>query len=100
MSGWRKRLATDMEGLGDIPIGLTEVLINISGTPLEIFIRAGVTNDGTIFIGKTGILSDGTNHFRKLFPGDEVVLRYRDANNPIYAISDVDAQKIEAGALT
>lgn len=100
MTNWRNVVATDMEGIGDVSVGTSEVEIVLSGTPIEMFIRADPNNSGIIFLGKTGVLSDKTNDFRRLSPGDEAVLKYRDAGNPLYAISDVTSQKISVGALT
>lgn len=101
MGGWRDVIAINIEGKGNVPVGTSEVEIVISGTPIEIFIRAHEDNTGTIFLGKTGVQNDESNDFRRLFGGDEAILRYRDAKHPIYAISNVaNNQKIIVGALT
>jgi len=52
-----------------------------------------------IFIGKTGVLADGTNDFVRLESGDEVIIDYNDTTNALFAISDAAAQKINVGAL-
>jgi hypothetical protein len=59
---------------------------------------ADPTNTGIIFIGKTGVLSDGSNDYIRLWPGDEVVISYNDTSNALYAISDTASQKINIGA--
>ena len=100
MGNWRGVVATDIEGQGNVTIGTSEVKIVISGTPIEIFIRAHEDNTGIIFLGKTGVQNDESNDFRRLFADNEVILRYRDAKNAIYAISDIADQKITVGALT
>lgn len=100
MGGWRDVLAINIEGQGNVTVGTSEVEIVISGTPIEIFIRAHEDNTGVIYLGKTGVQNDESNDFRRLFGGEEAILRYRDAKNPIYAISDAAAQKIIVGALT
>jgi len=90
----------DLEGVGDVTIGTSEVAIAITGTPTsEIRIRADTGNTGIIFISKTGVLSDGTNDFVRLNAGDEAILNYDDATNALFAISDTAAQTINVGAL-
>lgn len=89
----------DLEGVGDVTIGTSEVEIAITGTPKSIRIQADVDNTGTIYIGKTGVLSDGTNDFIRLSAEDEVAIDYDDTTNALYAISDVAAQTINVGAL-
>ncbi|KKK51665.1 hypothetical protein LCGC14_3112680 [marine sediment metagenome] len=91
--------ATDLEGLGDIAIGTSQVEIVISGTPRNIRIRADVDNTGIIFIGKTGILSDKTNDYVRLNAGDEHTFQFNDITNGVFAISDTVGQTINAGAL-
>ena len=89
----------DMEGLGDITVGTSEVEITITGTPRSIRIRADKGNAGTIFIGKTGVLSDKSNDFVRLDHGDEAIIDYNDTTNAIFAISDTTGQAINVGAL-
>ncbi len=91
--------STNLEGVGDLAVGTSEVEIAISGTPKEIRIRADQDNTGEIFIGKTGVLSNGTNDFVRLDSGDEVTIDYDDTTNALYAISDTAAQSINIGAL-
>ena len=91
--------STDLEGLGDLSIGTTEVEIAITGTPEEIRIRADKANTGEIFIGKTGVLSDGSNDFIRLDGGDEFTMKYDDTTNALFAISDTVSQKINIGIL-
>jgi len=94
-----KGLSTDLEGLGDITVGLTEVEIAITGIPESIRLRAGTANTGIIYIGKTGVLSNGTNDFVRLESGDEMIIDYDDTTNGLYAISDTASQTINIGAL-
>lgn len=90
----------NLEGVGDITIGVTQVEIAITGTPTHsIRIRADNDNTGIIFIGKTGVLSDGSNDFDRLESGDETIIDYDDVDNALYAISDTAAQTINVGAL-
>ena len=91
--------STDLEGLGDVAIGVAEVEIVITGTPEYIRIRANTDNTGIIYIGKTGVLSDGSNDFVRLESGDELTMSYDDTINALYAISDVAAQNINVGIL-
>lgn len=92
-------VSTDLKGVGNITIGLTEVEIEITGDTKSIRIRADTTNTGIIFIGKTGVLSDGSNDFARLESGDEMIIDYDDTTNALYAISDTATQKINVGAL-
>ena len=89
----------DLEGLGDITVGTSEVELDFSGATEEIRIQADSGNSGTIYIGKTGVLSDGTNDFVRLSAGDEITFGYNDISNAIYLISDVAAQAVNASAL-
>lgn len=92
--------SSNIEGLGDVAVGATEVAIAITGTPTEaIRIQADIGNTGIIFLGKTGVLSDKTNDFVRLWAGDEVILDYNDATVPLYVISDVAAQNINVGVI-
>ena len=91
---------TNVEGLGDITIGATEVEIAITGTPTQtIRIQADNANTGIIFLGKTGVLSNKTNDFVRLESGDEAIIEYDDVTNALYAISDTAAQTINVGVL-
>ena len=89
----------NIEGVGDLTVGLTEVEIIIAGETTSIRIRADNENTGIIYIGKIGVLSDGSNDFIRLESGDEVIIDYDDSTNPLYSISDIAAQKINIGAL-
>ena len=91
---------TNLEGLGDIAVGTSEVVIAITGTPTQsIRIQADNGNTGIIFLGKTGVLSDKTNDYIRLESGDEAIIEYNDATNALYAISDTAAQTINVGVL-
>ena len=92
-------LTKDLEGVGDVTVGTSQVEIAITGRPTSIRIQADVSNTNTIYIGKTGVLSDGTNDFVRLAAGDEVIIDYNDITNALYAISDAAAQTINVGAL-
>ncbi len=95
-----KQARSDLEGVGDLSVGTSEVEIVVTGTPtFSIRIRADTSNTGIIFIGKTGVLSDGTNDFIRLEAGDEVIIPYDDVTNALFAISDTAAQTINIGAL-
>ncbi len=48
---------------------------------------------------ETLILSDGTNHVIVLGAGEEWTVEYNDIANPLYAISDVADQSINAGVI-
>ncbi len=90
---------TDISGEGDLVVGDTkEVEITFTGTTKKIRIRADVDNTGIIYIGKTGVLADGTNDFVRLEAGDEVIMNYDDSTNALYAISDTASQVLNRGA--
>jgi len=89
----------DLEGLGNITIGTTEVEIEVVGITAEFRIQADSTNTGVIYIGKTGVLSNGTNDFARLSAGEEISIKYNDFKNPLYAISNLATQKINVGVL-
>ena len=89
----------NLEGVGNLTVGTTEVEIVITGTPKNIRMRADTTNTGDIYIGKTGVLSNGTNDFVRLESGDELTMSYDDTTNALYAISDTASQVINIGAL-
>ncbi len=92
-------VSTNLEGVGDLTVGTTQVEIVITGTTSSIRIRADNTNTGIIYIGKTGVLSNGTNDFVRLESGDEVIIGYNDTTNGLFAISNTAAQTINVGAL-
>lgn len=89
----------NFQGLGDKIIGTTEVPLVFSGTTFSVRIRADISNIGLIYIGKTGVLSDGSNDFIRLAAGDELTLEYNDIDNHLYVISNIVSQKINVGAL-
>ena len=92
-------ITNNLIGVGDISVGTSEVEIVITGTTRSIRIRADTTNTGVIYIGKTGVLADGTNDFVRLESGDEVIIDYDDTTNALFAISDTATQLINVGAL-
>lgn len=90
----------DIEGKGDITVGITEVELEFTGTPTAgIRVQADDTNTGIIYIGKVGLANDGSDDFIRLKSGDEVVIPYNDADNAIFLRSDTAAQKVNAGAM-
>ncbi len=89
----------DLEGLGDITIGTSQVEIEVEEVSASFRIRADTSNTGIIFIGKTGVLSDGSNDFARLEAGDEISFPYNDIANALYAISDTAAQNINVGVI-
>lgn len=92
-------ISSNLEGKGNITIGTSQVELNFTGTTRFIRIRADIGNSGVIYIGKTGVLSNGTNDFARLYAGDEITIPYNDSANPLYAISGTASQKINVGAL-
>jgi hypothetical protein len=92
-------IATNIESLGNLTIGTSQVAVAFTGTTQSIIMRSLSTNTGIIYIGTTGVQNDGTLHFAMLYPGENLTIEYNDATNAIYAISDTAAQKLSAGAL-
>ena len=90
---------SDLEGLGDKTVGTMQVEIVITGIPHTIRLRADTSNTGIIYIGKSGVLADGSNDFVRLESGDEIIMDYDDTTNALYAISDTDNQKINIGVI-
>lgn len=91
---------TNIEGLGDITIGETEVEIVVTGTPTDTFrIRAANDNTGIIYIGKTGVANDGSNDFVRLESGDEMIIKFDDAINSLFGRSDTAGQKANIGVI-
>lgn len=90
----------DIEGKGNITVGITEVELEFTGTPTAgIRVQADDANTGIIYIGKVDLANDGSDDFIRLKSGDEVVIPYNDADNAIYLRSDTAAQKVNAGAM-
>lgn len=90
--------SNDLEGLGAVTVGTSEVEVAFTGTTEKILISAEPANTGIVFVGKTGVLSDGSNHVAKLWAGDDLILDYEDSSNAIYLISDTAAQTVSLGA--
>jgi len=90
---------TDFEGLGDTAVETEEVAVPFSGATIKVRIRFDVNGSGLLFIGKTGVLADGSNDLVRLEPGDEWTEEYNNADNPLYVISDTAGQTFNAGAL-
>lgn len=92
-------LPTDLEGLGVVSVGTTEVELAFTGTTSTIMITAYPTNTGLIFIGKTGVSNAGANAIAVLEASQSITMDYNDASNGIYVISDTVAQSVIAGAM-
>lgn len=92
-------LRTDMEGGGYVTVGTTAVELTFTGTTNTIHVESKITNTGTIWLGKSNVTSAGANSFASLQPGESIDLRYNDATNALYAVSDTAAQSVLKGAL-
>ncbi len=91
-------ISEDVEG-GSVTVGTSEVEIAFTGTTESIMIQADQSNTDYIYIGKTGVLTDGTNVIAKLDAGDSVELSYDDSTNALYAISGTASQTIYKAGL-
>ena len=90
---------SDIEGTGYVAVGVTEVAVVFTGTPTHsVIISADPLNAGILYIGKTGVLADGSNAIAFLQAGESLEIDYNDATNALYVISDTAAQQFMAGA--
>lgn len=89
----------DLEGNGFTTVGTTAVEIPFSGTTESIIISSAITNIGTIYVGKSGVQSTGSNAIAFLDTAESLTMDYDDATNPFYVVSDTAAQSVMAGAL-
>ena len=92
-------VSTDFEGLGNVTVGTTEVELAFSGTTTSIHIQGDNSNTGIVYIGKTGVGNDGTNFGWKVESGDDIIIKYDDSVNALYARSDTAGQLISVTAL-
>ena len=91
--------STDIEGLGKVADGTTAVEIAFSGTTEAITLTADNDNTGVLYIGKSDVLSDGSNAFELLQAGESVSIDYDDSVNGVYVVASVVSQNVWAGAL-
>jgi len=92
------QISNDLEGLGIITVGTTNVEIAFTGTTESIIITAGNTNTGLIYIGKSNVTSAVANGITFLDIGESVTLDYEDSTNAIFVVSDTASQTVLAGA--
>ena len=98
MTGWRKVVATDLEGLGKVSVGTTAVEAAFIGTTQSIIITADASNTGILFIGKSDVDSSGNNAITFLKKNDSVILDYNDSSNGVWVVSDTASQNFYKGA--
>jgi hypothetical protein len=91
-------ISEDVEG-GAVTVGTSEVEITFTGKTESVLIQADQSNTDYIYIGKTGVATDGTGVIAKLDAGDVLELSYNDSDNALYAISGTASQTIYKGAL-
>lgn len=92
-------IRTDLEGNGYVTIGTTQVELTYTGTTNTIHLESKDSNTGTIWIGKTGVTNSGGNSLASILPGQSLDIKYDDATNALYAISDTAGQSLLKGAL-
>jgi len=90
--------ATDFEG-GPVTVGTTAVEVTFSGQPKAIQITADHDNSGTIYVGKSNVLSDGTNAVDRLEAGETLEIEFDDSSTAIYVVASEANQKIYKLAL-
>ncbi len=98
MTGWRKVIATDLEG-DKVAVGTSAVEITFSGTTQAIVVRADKNNTGLLFVGKSNVDSSGNNAITFLKKSDAITIDYRDASNAYFIVSDTVAQNFWKGTL-
>lgn len=101
IEGLRLIPSKSLIGMGDLTVGTSEVEITFTGTTKTITVRNSPDNSRSaiLYIGKTGVLADGSNYFIKLRWGDEAIIDYNDVTNALYAICNEAAQVLERGAV-
>lgn len=90
--------STDLEGLGRVTVGTTAIELTFSGTTEEITITAVIENTGVIYIGKSDVLSDGSNAAYPIYPGVPFSKDYNDTDNPLYIVASEEDQVVVVGA--
>ena len=93
------RESTSFDAGGYVNIGSPASELTFSGTTQSIILSSKDTNDKNIFIGGSGVSSDGSNHFVVLGPGDDVNVDYNDVSNAFWAVSESGTQVLSKGAL-
>lgn len=91
---------TDMEQLGDIAVGISAVeLVTVASVTRHFRLEYDIDGTGVIFIGKSDVLNDGTNHFARLYPGRVEHIDWNNATEGLYIISSVAGQTVGVGVL-
>lgn len=91
--------SSDMTGGGKISIGTSAVEVGFTGTTKSIVITADKDNTGVLYVGKSDILSDGSNAVTFLRASDSLTIDYDDSTNAIYVVASVASQYFWKGAL-
>jgi len=98
MSGWRKVVANDMEGGGKVAVGTSPVEVTFSEKTRTQIVRADKDNAGILYVGKSDVLSDGSNAVTYLSKGDIYIQDYDDSLNPMYVVASEASQNFWKGA--
>lgn len=88
----------DLEGKGKITVGTTAVELIFSGVTESIIITSDISNTGIIYVGKSDVLSDGSNAISQLDISQGITMDYDDTLNPIFIVADTASQTVIAGA--
>jgi len=92
--------STDLEGKGEITVGTSPIQLSFSGKTESISIQSDPeSNTGYIYVGKSDVLSNGSNSIQKLDLGETLIIDFDDDTNSIYVVATVASQKVIAGAL-
>ncbi len=91
--------ATNLEGGGQIAVGTTAVEVSFSGTPESIIIQSDTSNTALLYIGKSDVVSDGSNAICFLVAGQTLTMQYDDTSNAVYVVAAAVSQNFWKGAL-
>lgn len=86
-----------LQGLGKVAVGLTATKIQFTSQVKVMTISSLPENTARIYIGKSGLLSNGTNASWYLDPGDDLTMDYDSNGESIYICAELDAQTVIIG---
>ena len=88
----------NLESLGTLEVGLSPVLLAFSGTTRTISITAHPDNTGLVYVGLSGVTSQGENALTLLQAGDSLAIDYDDELDDIHLCASEQSQHVVAGA--
>ena len=91
--------ATNLEGGGKLPVGITATAVTFSIRTKTIIITADADNSGLLYIGNSNVTSNGNNSITYLSAGDLISIDYNDSINKLYVVGSTTGQYFWKGAL-